>query len=93
MKRVALALTAALGLAAAAPSGVFRDVTKTSGVSMRIEPDLRAGVLHAEEIARLIVDDRDARALRRALLRHASPRRLDRGRLDGRARRRRAGEP
>ena len=43
MRRAALLLAAALGLglSGAAGTGVFRDVTKASGVSMRIEPDLR----------------------------------------------------
>ena len=59
MNRIALALTAALGLAAAAPSGVFRDVTKSSGVSMRLQPDLRRLKLIATMVGGCAMGDFD----------------------------------
>ena len=44
MKRLALLAAAApvalAALAASAPKGVFRDVTKSSGIDMRVESDL-----------------------------------------------------
>ncbi len=48
----------ALGLAAA-PNGVFRDVTKTSGVSMRIEPDLKRLKLIATMVGGCAMGDFD----------------------------------
>ena len=56
---VAAAALLGLGLAAAGRTGVFRDVTKTSGVSMRIEPDLRRLKLIATMVGGCAMGDFD----------------------------------
>ncbi len=61
MRRAGLALAAALalGMAGAGGTGVFRDVTKASGVSMRIEPDLRRLKLIATMVGGCAMGDYD----------------------------------
>ena len=56
--RLAISVVLALGLAPA-PNGVFREVTKSSGVSMRIEPDLRRLKLIATMVGGCAMGDFD----------------------------------